>query len=82
MSEPYLTMAEIEAKYPNQWVLIDQVKHRKGYQDLLGGRVLWHAADRDEFDRRLFDFPEMGDCAVLYMGKPDPDFVYMLNSEL
>ena len=82
MSEPYLTMAEIEAKYPNEWVLIDRPKYRSQFQELLGGRVLWHAADRDEFDRRLFDFPEMGDCAIRYNGQPDPDVVYLLNCDL
>lgn len=37
MSEPYLSMAEIEAKYPNEWVLIDLVKYRSEHRDLLGG---------------------------------------------
>jgi hypothetical protein len=23
MAEPYLTMAEIEAKYPNEWLVLD-----------------------------------------------------------
>lgn len=50
MSEPYLTMAEIKAKYPNEWVLIDNPKLSR-CQEILAGTVVLHAADRAEFDR-------------------------------
>ncbi len=70
MAEPYLTMAEIEAKYPNEWVLIDKLKKdRNGYA--VGGVVLMHTADRTEFDRRLVEaneFPHVVEGAILYMG--------------
>jgi hypothetical protein len=82
MGDEYLTWAQIEAKYPNEWVLIDRPRYRRKWEDLLGGHVVWHAADRDEFDRRLLDFQEVGDCAILYTGKPDPDEVFLLNYNL
>jgi hypothetical protein len=69
MSEQYLTMAEIEAKYPNQWVLIDKPKTTK-YQQVLGGCLVMHSADRKEFLRLVFDYPEVVDGAILYTGPP------------
>jgi hypothetical protein len=54
MAEPYMTMAEIEAKYPNQWVLIDNPKVNRR-QEIVGGHVVLHCADRAEFLRRVGD---------------------------
>ena len=84
MDQPYLTMAEIEAKYPSEWVLIDRPKYRKKWQDLQGGVVAWHSTDHEEFLRRLEDFPEVGDCAIRYTGveQLDPDEVLILNHDL
>ena len=45
MTEPYMKMAEIETKYPNQWVLINQPKTTK-YQQVLGGHVIYHGQDQ------------------------------------
>jgi hypothetical protein len=71
MSEPYLTWAEIEAKYMNQWVLIADATHRRRSLELTGGRVVIHCADRAEFLRRVGEWDEPG-CklaAVEYVGK-------------
>jgi len=81
MNEPYMTMAEIEVKYPNEWVLIDKPKATK-YQKVLGGYLVMHSPNREEFDRRLIDdneFPQGVDCAILFTGKPDPNEIWMLN---
>ncbi|MCI0703470.1 MAG: hypothetical protein L0241_20515 [Planctomycetia bacterium] len=81
MNEQYLTIAEIEAKYPNEWVLLDKpVKKHKSLQ-VAGGRVLTHSADREEFDRQLLELtksPELGDIAVFYTGKPNLDEVWLV----
>lgn len=69
MGEQYLTMAEIEKLYPNEWVLLDRPKTTR-YQEVLGGYVKFHSGDRSEFDRRIFDFPEIGMGAILYTGPP------------
>ena len=45
MSEQYLTMTEIEAKYPNEWVLINNPKTTK-YQQVLGGYVIYNGPDK------------------------------------
>jgi hypothetical protein len=83
MAEPYLTMAEIEAKYPNQWVLIDKpTVLTRNPTVVTGGVVVMHASDRTEFDRRfveLDEFSHVVECAILYLGRmpdePTPDFV-------
>jgi hypothetical protein len=73
MGEKYLTWAEMEKQYPNEWVLIDRPKLRRKSQEVLGGYVKFHSSDRSEFDRRIFDFPEIVTGAILYTGKPVVD---------
>jgi len=74
VGEQYLTMAEIEAAYPNEWVLIDRpTSPKRRPETVTGGYVVMHDADRGEFDRRLVDrdeFPHVVDCAILYIGVP------------
>ena len=79
MTMIYQTMAEIERAYPNEWVLIDRPQSRPGSLELVGGYVVMHAADRDEFDRRLADHPEVTRGAVHYTGKPDLNEIWLLN---
>jgi hypothetical protein len=45
MNEPYLTIAEINAKYPNQWVLLANPTLTR-LHEVRGGHVLFHTADR------------------------------------
>ena len=78
MNNEYLTMAEIETRYPNEWVLIDRPNSTKTLQ-LKGGYVVAHSPDRDEFDR--LEFSRMGlskRIACFYTGKPEADEVWML----
>jgi hypothetical protein len=70
MGEQYLTRAEMEKLYPNEWVLIDKPTTRRRSQEVTGGVVVMHSPDRAEFDRRLFDFPEIVMGAILYTGPP------------
>ena len=80
MSEPYMTMAEIEAKYPNEWVLVDHFRADRKSGRLQGGCVLVHATTRDQFDLAFDSALEgLGDIAVFYTGKPDPNEIWMLN---
>ena len=71
MSEPYLTMAEIEVRYPNQWVLIANPTRRGRSLAPTGGHVVVHAADRAEFYRlcREWDDGKTRSFAVEYAGK-------------
>ncbi len=77
MGEPYLTMAEIEAKYPNEWVLLDRPRV-DALNDVLGGHVVWHHADRDEFDRRLMEHP-LADSAITFAGQLHPEPFYCVS---
>ena len=79
VSDEYLTMAEIERKYPNEWVLIDRPGSRNGSLEVTGGLVVFHTPDRDELDRRLDDFKHVTRGAILYTGKLDPNEVWLLN---
>jgi hypothetical protein len=80
MAEPYLTMAEIEAKYPNQWVLINRPTKDQRTGRTSGGIVVLHSAERADFDQRFEQSLEsVGDCAILYTGKPDSSEVWLLN---
>ena len=75
MAEPYLTMAEIEAKYPNEWVLIANPKMGKKHEWVLGGTVVVHSADRAEFLRLVgeWDDPAVKHVASWYTGKETVD---------
>lgn len=79
MTTEYLTMAEIEAKYPNEWVLIDRPRETRSKKDREGGYVVFHSPDRDEFDQLTTDLSGLSNrIACLYMGKPDPNEVWIL----
>jgi hypothetical protein len=71
MAEPYLTLAEIKAKYPNEWVLIGNPTLTR-YDEVRGGCVILHCTTRDEFYRLFEEWP--GDPAIkhtasLYTGE-------------
>ncbi len=70
MAEPYMTMVEIEAKYPNEWVLIAAATTASGSQEVTGGRVVLHSADRADFLRRVEEWrDDLGKlAAVQYVG--------------
>jgi hypothetical protein len=77
MAEPYMTMAEIEAKYPNEWVLIDNPKLTR-YQEVLAGVVVMHSADRAEFHRRLAEWDDSPSkhLVIWFTGKfPTPELL-------
>lgn len=76
MSEPYLTMAEIKQRYPNEWVLIDDPKLSR-VQEILGGRVVVHSPDRAEFDRLWDAWDSAGSTAIAtwYTGRVPPSEV-------
>ena len=71
MGEPYLTTAEIEAKYPNEWVLIANPTKRRRSQEVTGGHVILHSPDHAEFLRMVgeWDDPEIKHLASWYTGK-------------
>ena len=72
MGEPYLTMAEIEAKYPDEWVLLTDLRVGRS-QQLLGGRVLAHDPDRDRMHDAVMQLPGRETIAVRFTGRPADD---------
>jgi hypothetical protein len=42
-----LSIAEIESRYPNEWILVEDPITNEALE-VQSGKVLWHSADRDE----------------------------------
>jgi hypothetical protein len=61
MNNPYLTMAEIEAKYPNEWVFITNATTNGASLAPTGGVVVFHSPDHIEFSRMRGDWNGWGD---------------------
>ena len=73
MGERYLSWSEIQKQYPKEWVYLDRITTRPKSQAVTGGVVVLHAADHAEFVRRVFDFPQIVEGAILYTGPDEPD---------
>ncbi len=80
MSEPYLTMAEIEQRYPNEWVLLDKPRTNR-VQQVLGGQVVFHSPDKLAVYDRVKALPTPFDISVWYTGPVGPGDAdeYLLN---
>lgn len=73
----YMTMAEIEAKYPDEWVLVDRLKKgRDGFA--LGGVVVAHSSDRDVVYRAAESLPIPRDVAIFHTGPIPEDAIFIL----
>lgn len=67
MAEPYMTIAEIEAKYPHEWVLADRLK--KGRDGTaVGGTVVAHSPEREVVYRAASALPVPRDVAIFHTG--------------
>lgn len=71
-----LTMAEIEARFPSEWVLIGEPRTDEA-QHLLGGTVLFHSPDREEVDRKLLEL-RPARFAFRYLGEFPRDMAMVL----
>jgi hypothetical protein len=84
MGEQYLTWAEIEKQYPNEWVLVDMPTADPRRPDkATGGHVVLHSPDRTVIDRRLCSLRdgELLVCACLYIGEPPDEGEWLLPVE-
>lgn len=83
MAELYLTMAEIEAKYPNEWVLITNPTTRSKSLAPTGGVVVVHSPDRAEYLRLVaeWDDPTVKHFASWYTGEDPVDELLPPESE-
>jgi hypothetical protein len=73
-----LTMAEIEAAYDGEWVVLDQIESGPG-SEIVRARVVWHGKDHDEAWARSYD-TDSRRIAVFYVGpiRADEEPVLML----
>lgn len=71
-----LTMAEIEAQFSAEWVLVADPRTDDALE-LLGGHVLYHSRDRDEFDRKVLEFHPRR-FAVVFTGRPQAGMEFVL----
>ncbi len=62
-----LTIAEIEARFAAEWVLVEDPETNDSLE-LRGGRVRYHSKDRDEVYRKAVEL-KPGRFAVHYSGK-------------
>jgi len=62
-----MTVAEIQAKFESEWVLLDDPETDESLE-VKGGKVLWHSKDRDEVYRKAREIRPQH-SAILYTGK-------------
>ena len=65
---PVMTIKEIEAKYPDEWVLLSEPKEDAFGQTERGGLV-FHSPDRDLLYSRMAEL-RLPNSGVLYTGDP------------
>ena len=62
-----MTIAEIESRFPSEWILIGEPQTDQ-YLQVRSGTVLWHSKDRDEVYRKAIELPAPKDIAIHYTG--------------
>jgi hypothetical protein len=62
-----LTIEEIEARFPSEWVLIAEPRVEEATSQILGGKLIYHSLDRDDVDRKAIEL-RLPDFALLYLG--------------
>jgi hypothetical protein len=71
-----LKLEEIKARYPSEWVLIDEPQIDEMTR-LLGGRVVFHSPSRDEVHRKMLEL-RLPHFAIRFLGKPPEHLVLIL----
>jgi hypothetical protein len=71
-----LTIAEIEAQFESEWVLVEDPQTNEA-MEVQSGKVRWHSKDRDEVYRRAVELRPKR-FAMLYTGKMPKDTAVVL----
>ena len=71
-----LTIAEIEAQFESEWVLVEDPQTNEALE-VQGGKVRWHSQDRDEVYRKAVELRPRR-FAMLYTGKMPKDTAIVL----
>ncbi len=72
----FMSMAEIEAQFDSEWVLLEDPETTADLQ-VQGGTVLWHSKDRDAVYRKAMEFRPKH-SAVLYIGRLPADVAILI----
>lgn len=75
-----LTIAELKARFPDEWVLLTDPETTEVHE-VLSGTVILHSKDREEFDQKMIQLCEErppGHIAVLYTGEMPEDIIFAL----
>jgi hypothetical protein len=75
VNDEILSKAEIETRYPSEWVLVGDPESDENLE-IIRGTVLFHSPDRDEMYRKAIELRPKS-AATLYTGAlpEDEDFV-------
>jgi hypothetical protein len=71
-----LSISQIRDEFKSEWVLVEDPQTHEALE-VLGGRVLYHSRNRDEFDRKVLEFKPKR-FAVLYIGELPEDIGFLL----
>jgi hypothetical protein len=63
-----LTMSEIESRYRDQWILIEEPQTNEAHE-VLAGKVRCHSRNRDDIDRSMMEIPPPRQLAIVYTGR-------------
>ena len=74
--EEVLTIAQIEARFDSEWILVGDPQTNEALE-VQSGKVLWHSKDREEVYRKAVELrPKRS--AMLYTGKMPKDTAVVL----
>jgi hypothetical protein len=74
--EEVLTIAQIEAQFDSEWILVGDPQTNEALE-VQSGKVLWHSKDREEVYRKAVEL-RPGRSAMLYTGKMPKDTAVVL----
>jgi hypothetical protein len=74
--EDILTIAQIEAQFESEWVLVEDPQTNAALE-VQSGKVRWHSQDRDEVYRKAVELRPRR-FAMLYTGKMPKDTAIVL----
>ena len=72
-----LTLAQIEAQFQSEWVLIEEPQTNEALE-VQSGKVCWHSKDREEVYRKVVEMRPKR-FAILYTGKMPEDTAIVLG---
>jgi hypothetical protein len=72
-----MTIAEINERFPSEWVLLNDPQTNENLE-VLGGTVICHSRNEEEVHRKAMELPAPKRIAVFYTGPTPEDEVFVL----